>query len=240
MTPTDGKALRGSGALFYLVTDAGDIPVLCATDVVLRWSREVIGATTITSGTAKEKRTRLFEWSVSVTGLTPIENDSSTIGWFYLTQVSGTIQQLKIVYTDDNALQKVVSGNMIIPSGELTSPATDFCNASLEFMGTGVMDISDPESPPSPSGLTELADWWHTVNGNAFIDGASSGQQDGTMYTLQPTDTIVYVGVEGTQFNIVPGTPGNRECQLDLTNHKIIFQNTFDGTQTVQVLFNRP
>lgn len=242
MNPNDGKALRGTGAILYLVTDAGDIPVLCATDMTLRWNREVIGATTLTSGSNKEKRTRLFEWFLSVTGLTPIENDDDTIGWFYLTQVSGSIQSIKAKYTDGNSVQKVVSGNVIIPSGELTSPATDWCNASLEFAGTGAMDISDPEPPPAPSsGFDVLSDWWPTVAGTSFVDvGAIASNEDG--YTLTVNDEVLEVDRTGRQVDDVSGSPGNRQARFNTANLHVEVDaaNPFDSGETVFVLFKRP
>jgi len=82
---------------------------------------------------------------------------------------------------------------------------------------------------------TFLSDFWGTTFGNAYIDGVSSEHG----YTLVSTDVILSVFVEGLQFNIVAAAPGNRQCQLDLANNKIIFQDTFDGTQTVNVLFKR-
>jgi hypothetical protein len=236
------EPLKGTSGILKLIVSGVAYPVLCATDVTLRWNQEVIGATTLTSGKNKEKRVRLFEWSVSVSGLTKISNADGQIDFFYITQeaVRGSIQQVEILYEDAEGNGKVISGNVIIPSGELSASAADFCNASIEFQGTGALDISDPEPAPGVVEHEILSDWWQTSNGNDFIDGASSGMTDGTPYTLQSTDEILEVDVEGTQFDEVNGSPGNREYQTDLANNKIKFNTTFDGSQRVFVLFRRP
>jgi len=229
--------LGNSGTLKISIADVLT-PVFCCTDVNLRWNKEVVGATTITSGNNKEKRTRLFEWFVSISGITKVNDSDGEIDWFEMTNrgMGGNIQFIQIEYRDADNNTRYVSGNVIMPSGELNTNASDFAIATIEFAGTGEMTISD--SGVTPSGLVydTLSDWWNTVNGNAFIDGASSVNG----YTLQSTDVILEVDVEGNEYDIVTGSPGNRQAQPDLANHKIKFLNTFDGAQTVFVLFNRP
>jgi hypothetical protein len=236
------EPIFGTSGRLKLIVGGQPYDILCATDVTFRFQQREIGATTITSGKYEEWRVGLCGWSVSVTGLTKISNADGQIDFFYITQesVRGTVQQIQILYEDADGNGKVISGNVVIPSGELSASRNDFCNAVIEFKGTGAFNISDPEPAPGVVEHEILSDWWQTSNGNDFIDGASSGMTDGTPYTLQSTDEILEVDVEGTQFDEVNGSPGNREYQTDLANNKIKFNTTFDGSQRVFVLFRRP
>ncbi len=96
-----------------------------------------------------------------------------------------------------------------------------------------------PDSEDDEETMVIKSDWWNTNNSEAFISGASTGNQDGTQYTLTSDDIVLLVFNEDSVFNVVAGSPGNRECQLDLGNGKILFGIMFDGSQRVQVLFKR-
>ena len=222
------------GGLFY--------PLFCGTDCTYKEEKEQVEASTITSGSFKEWRLRMISWSLDVSGLTKIDNVDGQIAYFYLLQTSVRmeIQTIQVVFTDDAGTQVQINGQAYILNSSITGPADNFSEASCTFLGTSGFDLT-PISAPGASGTDVKSDWWQTVNANAFINGASSGQTDGTAYTLQSTDAVKLVFVEDANYKIVTGTPaaGQLECKLDLVNHKILFPFTFDGTQRVTVVWER-
>lgn len=234
--------IHGKDCYLEMFVSSTWTPVLCATDMTFEYNPEFITKTGPNSP-AREYAMRIYDWSMSVTGLTKLANDT-VLSFFYMLQTSIRRQshEFRARFVDSNNVEKQISGTAFIGHSTITGPATDFCNATIEFRGTGAFEISTVDFVVDSSATENiLADWWATENGDSWIDGASSGQTDGTTYTLVSTDEILRVWVEGTGFEIVTGTPatGTLECQLDLSNGKIIFPVTFDGTQRVTVLFKR-
>lgn len=216
--------------------------ILCGDDFTVNYNPEFILKTGPNSP-ARERQPRIEDWAVSVSGITELAN-SARVSWFYLMQeaVRRSLLDIRIKFVDDAATTKTMQFSAYVGQSTITGPVADFCNATLNFeVSGGITDLSNPIDPVAPGTLTLLADWWATVNGNAFINGASSGSTDGTNYTLNTGDLVKQVAVEGLIFDIVPGAPtaGTNQCQMDLTNHKIIFPITFDGSQTVYVEWER-
>ena len=238
MTPVFGNNVQ-----VYLLISGVYYPALCGTDCSFKEEKEQVEASTITSGSFKEWRVRMISWSIDVSGLSKINNTDGQIAYFYLLQASVRMeaQTIKVKFTDAEGNTTEINGTCYILNSSITGPAANFANASITFLGTGPYDPSIIAGPGAPAAVDVKSDWWQTVNGNAFINGASSGQTDGTSYTLQNTDVVKLVFVEDANYKIVTGTPtaGTLECKLDLTNHKILFPFTFDGTQRVTVVWER-
>jgi len=217
-------------------------PILCGEDFTVNYNPEFVLKTGPNSP-ARERQPRIEDWSVSVSGITELTN-TSNISFFYLIQegVRRTLLDIRIKFKDDANTIKTMSFFAYIGQSSITGPVADFCNATINFeVSGGITDLSDPITPVGPGTLNLKSDWWLTVNGNNFINGASTGSTDGTTYTLTTGDLVKQVAVEGIICDIVAGTPtaGTRQCQIDLTNHKIIFASTFDGSQTVYVEWER-
>lgn len=240
MTPVFGQNVE-----VYLLIGGIYYPLFCGTDCTFKEEHEMIEASTITSGGAKEWRPRMLSWSIDVSGLSKVNNTDGQIAYFYLLlpSVRMEAQTIKIKFTDINNNSTEINGTAYIQSSSITGPASSFSNAQATFIGTGPYDPSIIAEPGAAAATDVKSDWWATVNNNNFINGASSGQTDGTPYTLQTTDSVKLVLVEGMNFKIVTGTPaaGTMQCKLDLTNHKILFPSDliFNGSQTVTVVWER-
>lgn len=239
------EAVKGRDVVVEMIVDDTFYPILCGTDCEFVRTPEFVEKTSTTSGLFREWAVRREEWAVSVSGLTRIEN-AAALTFFYMLQSSVRRQEqtIRITFTDVDGADKQISGNILIGQSSISGSVSDFANCSIELKGTGAFTIEDVTAPPV-SDFDVFSDYWTTTNGNAFINGASSGSSpsaiaNGGAFTLQTTDTILEVRVEGTQFELVTGSPGSREAQPDLSNHKIKFQDSFDGTQRVFVEFKRP
>jgi predicted secreted protein len=118
--------------------------ILCATDGTLTYQQEVIATTTEDSGIWKTKAPRLTEASLSVSGLTPINDDATHVSWFYMMsdEVRTIPQNVRATFRNDNGESKVISGTAIISGGEITGNADDFASSTIdmEFSGAVIQD----------------------------------------------------------------------------------------------------
>lgn len=233
--------VEGKNVVVELLVDAVYYPVLCGIDCTFSREVEFISIRTSDSSVFDEVMPRRENWSVTVNGVTKIENDT-VLTFFYLLQTSvrRNTHTIRVTFEDEDGDSKEITGTAYIGSESITGPQSDYANGSIEFRGTGAFTIQDV-TPPVPPDIEIFSDYWTPSNGNAFINGASSGSYTGTAYTLGATDEIMEVRVEGTNYEVVSGTPasGERECQFDTGTLKINFPITFDGTQRVFVMFKR-
>ncbi len=237
------------------------LPLFCAKSMGFSYDQEAIESTTNTSGFDRTYEVGLGTAKLNLTGITKT-SDITKVGPFYLFQqsVRRQKQSIRLVFNAQDASVKTITFTALIIRNGFTSDILSWAQCSIDFQISGPVDIGDVIPIPSggggsggsgssgggsSSGTTDivLSDWWNTTNGNNSIEGLSSGETDGTNYTLVITDTILIVFVEGLQFSIVMGTPtpGQRECSLDLINNRIIFPSDliFDGSQTVTVVWER-
>jgi hypothetical protein len=218
--------------------------VLCGVDCDFTNEVELIPITGPTSSTFEEIMPRKEKWAVTVNGVTKIENDTA-LTFFYLLQTSVRRQRqtIRMTFTDEDGDSKQIEGNVYIGNSNISGPISDYANSNIEFRGTGPYVISESISP-EPEEFEILSDSWDTVNGDNFITGASSGNYTGTAYTLTTDDIILEVRMEGTNYEVVSGTPSNGERQCQFTTGPVRIQFpaalVFDGTQKVFVMFKRP
>jgi hypothetical protein len=236
--------LKGTDSIIEILIDSVWTPVFCGKDLSVEFNPEFVLRTGPNS-VSRERIPRLEDWTVSVAGLTKITNEETdSIFRLWLEAVRRSLQSIRAYFINAEGTEKVLEFQAYIGPSQLTGPVNQFDQASVTFIVSGGLgDLSDPETI-TPTDYTELSDWWGTTNGNNYIDGTSSGETDGTNYTLETTDIVLYVSMEGTGYRIVSGTPANGtlECSLDLTNHKVNFPSDiiFDGSQTVTVIWKRP
>lgn len=243
------EPIFGSGVIVEMLVGASYEPILCGLDCVFTRTPELIETTNPTSGGFKDFAVRREEWGVTVSGLTKVANNAA-LTFFYMLQTSirRLKQAIRITFTDIDGADIQISGNVLIGQESISGPSTDFAQCNIELKGSGPFVIADV-TPPTENEFAILSDWWPTVNGNNYIDGASSGQSDsaidnGGPFTLLLTDTILEVDMEGTEFDPVTGTPtvGRREFKFQTSPALILFPSDliFDGSQRVYVEFKRP
>lgn len=238
------EPIFGTGVIVEMLVADNYEPILCGVDCVFTRTPELIETTNPTSGGWKDFSVRREEWGVTVSGLTKVANNAA-LTFFYMLQTSirRLKQAIRITFTDVDGADIQISGNVLIGQESISGPSTDFAQCNIEMKGSGPFLIEDV-TPPTPFEFNVIGDWWQTVNGNNYIDGQSSGQTDGTNYTLLVSDDVLEVDLEGIEFDIVTGTPtvGRRECQILTSPVRVVFPSDiiFDGSQRVYVEFKRP
>lgn len=149
MTPIHGTGVVGS------ITKGEDIiPIFCAEDCTFSQEKEVIEASTVTSGVWKENRLRKRSWAFDISGITKINNDDGQESYFdlILSGVSMAAQTITIDFTDDDGNNVSISGTMYLQKDSITGPAADWAIASASFIGTGAYVLSNDSSSSGGGG----------------------------------------------------------------------------------------
>jgi predicted secreted protein len=120
----NGLLIQGKNVHVFKYIEASPFEFVCGTDVVFELTQELIGATTPDSGKFKEVRPRLREFTVTISGVSTSENDSN-ISVFYMLgdTVVDAVQDIEIVYTDNNGNDVSIRGNFFIETLNISGPA---------------------------------------------------------------------------------------------------------------------
>jgi predicted secreted protein len=181
--------------------------ILCATDGTLTYQQEIIKTTTEDSGIWTGKAPRLNEVTLSVSGLTPINDDATHVSWFYMMSdaVRTIPQNIRATFRNDNGESKVISGTAIISGGEITGNADDFASSTIdmEFSGAVIQD-SDVSTSPVTTPLTtpnitftyisdtQINVAWAAVPNADYYILRQSRVNDITFATVKSTGTNLY------------------------------------------------
>ena len=235
--------IKGEDVVLELLYDGNYYPVLCATDCTFSRQMNFVPITSTDSGIFREFMPGKEEWSMSVSGLTKVENDAAlTFFWVLQTSVRRQLQTIRMTFTDEVGASKQISGSVYVGSQDISGPISDYAQCSIEFRGTGAFSVS-ATTPPAEPEINVYSDYWTPTNGLTYITGASSGSYTGTSYTLLSTDTILEVRVEGTSYEVVSSAPadGARECRFMTGPVRVQFPSAlvFSGSERVFVMFKR-
>lgn len=210
-------------------------PVGCAVSGSFQFKNELIGKTDVNAGLFRKRRVRISDCSMSVQGLTTLENNTTASTLYFLQEgVRRTEQDLRITFTDEDGLQKQVQGLFLLESTQLNGEVSGFSEFDMEFQGTGGFSIS-AVSEESGSGIPGNVnwDWWEGVEGENTITGV--GHYERSFAGKE----IIEVDREGTQYNEVddPPTDGELEFSQDGTTITFPTGNTFEAGTRVFVIW---
>lgn len=225
------KPLKGKQAVLSIWKDDVWYPVLCGISCSLQSDVEEILKTTRTSGRFRERKGRLIDWGINITGLTKVDNADGQIGFFWLLINAGTEQAIRLRFTDDDANVVNVYGNVLIKQSQLESLVGGFSTATHYFPGTGVYNTDASTGVALPV----LHKLYLTGTEGAFIVSHAS---------LGGATEIMLVIREDGSYTEVSGTPVGR--QFRFTDHTtygdIIFSSSlvFNAGEVIYVQYMKP
>lgn len=228
------QPIQGKDVVVSMLIEDNYYPIFCGTDMTFSLVQDVVLASSASTGSFRRKRLRqLSEWTVTVNGVSKIDNTDGQISFFYLLQqaVRGQEQTIQVYFTDDDGNEQAITGSIIIPDLNITGPYDSFSDASVTMVGSGEFELNEVEPPVPP---TLKSDHWLTTPGENSISGASQYSQA----TDLENKTIIAVMREGTQFNYTNGTPGNREYGYTGTAITFDSTNPFNTGETVFVIWS--
>lgn len=222
------RAIYGDEAEVSLWYDGQYYPIFCASDFSFNYRQDVLLGTSRTTGIARVKRLRgLYEFSVSLNGLTKIDNTDGQISFFWLLQQATGEQQIKIAFEDEDGNTKNITCDVIIPEMSIGGNVTSFLSASVVFEGSGTYTIDDTDPPTAGD---EFPLWLPTVAGETSVTHADLGGA-----------TILLVGRETMGYTKTTGTPSGRQFKYtdNTTSGTIEFDPNvpFESGEVVYVLY---
>lgn len=227
------EPIHGTGVLFSLKVEDEFFPILCAVEMTLECSQEVLLATTAGTGIWRQKRLRqLSEWFMDVSGLSKIDNTDGQISFFYLLQenIRGSEQIIQAMYEDDMGNTQVLTGTVLIPTLRFSANVGSFADASVRFEGAGAMEIEDIISDVESGVCEELeSDTWIMAEGEDSVTGLGN---EGRSFAGKE---ILDVARDGISHDYTSGTPGNREYAYNGVTISFDPTNPAAADQTVYV-----
>ncbi len=189
----DGLLIQSDNVRVYKYIGIDMFEIVCGTDAVFELQKELIGATTPDSGKFKEVRPRLKEYFVTITGVTTSENDGDLSIFHFLDEdVVDEVQDLEIIYTDNNGNDKSIRGNFFIETLNINSPTGDSSGYEMKLRSWGEYTASiliDPEAGGSnvtsdsftiASGVVQNNDWIGLTDDN-IIEVCREGTEQTSM-----------------------------------------------------------
>jgi len=142
-----GLYIQGNNVHVFKYVDAAPFEIVCATTMSLRIVQEMIGATTPDSGFYKEKRPRLIEYFLALSGAMTSDNDGD-VSIFYIQNQIREAHDLEIIYTDNNGNDRSFRGDFYVEEQVMNGNAGEAATYDLNMVGTGPYaetDLTDPE-----------------------------------------------------------------------------------------------
>lgn len=244
-----GNYVQGKNIGGYLKVGGDYFPLFCGKSLTFAIQQDEIETTNIESGSYKDFEAGMTSAMMEVGGVTILDNTGGRIAVSYLMQqgVRRIKQDWKITKTDDDGgvLIYTFQGIILNTSFDKTIPGFSQSSVSVRVCGAISSTVVDPPSTE----FNIYSDYWQTVNGQNYISGNSEGESNAsptpyTPFALAATDKIIQVDAEGTQYDMVSGTPsvGTREFQFTTSPVRIVFPSdlVFDGSQRVYIQIKRP
>jgi len=160
-----GLLIQGKNVHVYKFIGVTPFEIVCGTDVVVNIEQELIGATTPDSGGFKETRPRIIGMTCNVSGITTSDNDGD-LSYFHFIDTTNirAVQDLQIVYTDNNGSNRTIRANFYIENTNISGPADGSSAYELNFRAWGDYAV-DILVDPTVSGESVKSDSYTVASG---------------------------------------------------------------------------
>ena len=147
-----GLYIQGKNVHVFKYIGITPFEIVCGTDVVVEITQELIGATTPDSGKFREIRPRMIEMAMTISGVTTSDNDGD-LSYFHFLEIANLVdvQDLEVVYTDNNGSDKTIRGNFYIETTNVTGPADGSSAYEIRLRSWGEYAVSVLIDPPAGS-----------------------------------------------------------------------------------------
>ena len=235
------RLINGKNIVAEMLISGDYVAVLCAKDCTFNISQDVIEVTSINSGSTREYLPGMSSATLTIGGVSPIDNTEGKVSILYLMQqsVRQIVQKWRITFTADDGTDIAATFDGVINTTDIARSGFSYNQSNVQVKVSGAI-IMDVIIDPPVYNYDILSDYWTTSFGVNYVGLGGSSAING--YVIGATDTLLQVDVEGVQFDIITsGTPGNRECKLNNITFVLTFATDFifDGTQRVYVMFKR-
>lgn len=225
--------VKSNNVIIELLVAAVYYPVFCGKTMEYSQSQDLIEVTSVNSGTSREYEAGMTTATLSISGVTILDNTENRIAVTYLMQASirRTAQTMRIRMIDDSGDAIQIAFTALITNNTITRAVGTYSQSSTALTITGEPVISAIIPPP---GLACIED-------PLYID-CVAGQFKVHDVLLEQTGVVILaVEREGLGHTQTTGTPGNREFLFvgGAGNGDVFFDSTnpFNTGEVVYVLY---
>ena len=164
-----GLYIQGKNVHVFKYIDITPFEIVCGTDVVVEITQELIGATTPDSGKFKEIRPRMIEMAMTISGITTSDNDGD-LSYFHFLEIDNLtgVQDLEVIYTDNNGSDRTIRGNFYIETTNISGPAEGQSAYEIRLRSWGEYAVSILVDPVP--GSDDVHSDSYTVAGGVISD----------------------------------------------------------------------
>lgn len=214
------NTVQGKNTVMQVFADGAYRSIDCQTDFLFEYINENILRTDVNANGNRVRRVRISDLQGACEGVTTTTNLVGGYSIFYFLQqaVRRAVQQMRWLFTDDDGLEKELTGQLIIRTIDITGPAAGPSTFNIQFDGAGDGITIDPVDPPvdtSDEGID--SDDWLMAESVSTITGLST---NGKSFAGK---VILLVARTGAPYTLVSGTPGNLEAQVALPNINFLY-----------------
>lgn len=199
-------------------------PMFCAKTAELVLDQDEIEVTSVNSGFDREYEPGMSSQTLNCTGIHILDNTGSRISANYLrTNIRRVVQAVRVTQTDDDGNVYVDNFSAIIKRVSISRDTAGYAQSAVDLRITGTVS-STTVIPPNPDGIGVI--YKSTTPGaNTVSDAILSGK------------TIIEVEREGIEFDLIVGTPVNRQVAFSGTTLTFDAANPFNTGETVKVIY---
>lgn len=206
-------------------------PVFCCKSFEFNQVQETIEVTSVNSGTSREYEPGMTTATLTVTGVTTVNNTGGKISITYLIQESirRAVQTMRITLTGDDATSIQISFDAIITSNALSRQFGSYSQSISGFVITGTPTLSVIVAPPSAAETQDPL----------YLDVVAGASSVSDVLLTQAGVVILAVMRTGKGHDQVAGTPGNREFRFTAGTGTIDFDPTvpFNTGEVIYILY---
>lgn len=170
----NGILIQGDNVHVYKYIDAAPYEIVCGTNLIFEQQQELIGATTPESGLYTEVRPRMRSATCAISGATTSTNDGDLSVFHFLDEdVFGEVQDLEIVFTDNNGDTRSIRGDFYIERLPITAQAGESSEYDINLKSSGGWTVSTLVDPVV-TGVNVKSESY-TVSGGKITDAEWGG-----------------------------------------------------------------
>jgi hypothetical protein len=178
--------VQGKNVIIFFDLGAGFKEFGCAETVSFEANASLIQTSTVGTGVDNTYDYQDKDYVINVSGILQVEDATNLTGWDILAVMDNFLElPYRMVFTDEGAISKTVSGRALVPRVAFDGSETDLANCSFQLQGTGSRLTTDG------------------IITDVLISVRAQGQ-DGTTGSIT---VAKLVDDEDNEINLIPGGP---------------------------------
>lgn len=223
--------VKSNNVIVEVLISATYYPFACGQTMEYVQSQELVEVTSINNTIAREYEAGMTTASLSIAGITVLDNTENRIAILYLMQASvrRTAQTMRIRLIDDDGTALQIAFTALITSNTLSRSVGTYSKSATTLTVTGEPVISIIIPPP---GLA-------CVENPLYIDAVAGATNVYSAAIDVANVVILAVEREGLGQTEAGGTPGNREFYFPGGDGRVYFDptNPLNAGEVIYVLY---